>query len=82
MTEFYKTIAKDIPVPKYLERPFNLKIKDSGEEYTIKGVIDRIDELDGGIEIIDYKTGQGRTEKTFKAEDKEQLLIYQLALAA
>ena len=79
LTEFYKTIAKDIPVPKYLERPFNLKIKDSGEEYTIKGVIDRIDELDGGIEIIDYKTGQGRTEKTFKAEDKEQLLIYQLA---
>ena len=79
LTEFYKKIEKDIPVPKYLERPFNLKIEDDGDEYTIKGVIDRIDHLNGGIEIIDYKTGQGRTEKNFSAEDKEQLLIYQLA---
>jgi len=87
LTEFYKKIEKDIPVPKYLERPFNLKIEADpstslgagGQEYTIKGVIDRIDPMNGGIEIIDYKTGQGRTEKNFTAEDKEQLLIYQLA---
>jgi len=79
LTEFYKRIAKDIPIPKYLERSFNLKIKDEEGEYTIKGVIDRIDSLEGGIEIIDYKTGQGRTKETLKAEDKEQLLIYQLA---
>ncbi len=79
LTEYYKKIEKNIPIPKYLERPFNLKIEADGEEYTIKGVIDRIDILDGGIEIIDYKTGFGRTEKNFTAEDKEQLLIYQLA---
>ena len=79
MTDFYKAIEKDLPIPKYLERPFNLKIDAEGEEYTIKGVIDRIDSLDGGIEIIDYKTGGGRTEESFRAGDKEQLLIYQLA---
>jgi DNA helicase-2/ATP-dependent DNA helicase PcrA len=79
LTNFYKTIEKDIPVPKYLERPFNLKLEDDGDEYTIKGVIDRIDPLNDGIEIIDYKTGSGKTEKSFTAEDKEQLLIYQLA---
>ncbi|MFA5022132.1 MAG: UvrD-helicase domain-containing protein [Patescibacteria group bacterium] len=79
LVEYYKTIANDLPVPKYLERPFNLKITTGGEEYTIKGVIDRIDVLAGGIEIIDYKTGQGKTQETFVAEDKEQLLIYQLA---
>lgn len=79
LTEFYKTIAKDLPVPKYLERPFNLKVEADGDEYTIRGVIDRIDSLNGGVEIIDYKTGEGKTEKTFRAEDKEQLLIYQLA---
>ena len=79
MTEFYKTLAGKIPVPKYLEQPFNLKITAGGEEYAIKGVIDRVDELDGGIEIIDYKTGRGKTEKTLQADDKDQLLIYQLA---
>ncbi|MAF13397.1 MAG: hypothetical protein CMI53_00685 [Parcubacteria group bacterium] len=79
LTEFYKEIEKDIPVPKFLERPFNLKLETDGQEFSIRGVIDRIDKLDDGIEIIDYKTGQGRTQKTFKTEDKEQLLIYQLA---
>jgi len=79
LTEFYKKHEKNMPVPKYLERPFNLKVEADGEEYTIRGVIDRVDVLNGGIEIIDYKTGQGKTKKTFKAEDKDQLLIYQLA---
>ncbi|MFA6410411.1 MAG: UvrD-helicase domain-containing protein [Candidatus Buchananbacteria bacterium] len=79
LIEYFKTIENDLPIPKYLERPFNLKITTDGQEYTIKGVIDRIDVLDGGIEIIDYKTGQGKTEETFVSEDKEQLLIYQLA---
>ncbi len=81
LAEFYKKIVADIPVPKYLERPFNLKIEEAGEEYTVKGVIDRVDSLDGGIEIIDYKTGQGKTQETFRGEDREQLLIYQLAAA-
>jgi len=79
LTEFYKEIEKKLPVPKYIEQPFNLRLEENGDEYTIKGVIDRVDPLDGGIEIIDYKTGAGKTEKTFQAEDKEQLLIYQLA---
>jgi len=52
---------------------------ESNEVYTLKGVIDRVDELDGGIEIIDYKTGEEKTEEKLKPEDKEQLLIYQMA---
>ncbi len=79
LVAFYKSMEKAIPIPKYLERPFNLKLADGAEEYTIKGVIDRIDTLDGGIEIIDYKTGAGKTQNNFAVEDKEQLLIYQLA---
>lgn len=79
LVEFYKTLADKMPRPKYLERPFNLKISADGEEYSIKGTIDRVDVLDGGIEIIDYKTGRGKTEKTLVADDKDQLLIYQLA---
>ncbi len=43
---------------------------------TIKGVIDRIDETEGGAEIIDYKTGRA---KNLDTADKDQLLIYQIA---
>ena len=57
-----------------LEMDFRLKINDD----TIRGKIDRVDELpDHSIEIIDYKTGKGK-EKLQK-QDREQLLIYQLA---
>ncbi len=56
-----------------LEKSFNLKI---GKD-TIFGRIDRIDENNGDIEIIDYKTG--RAKEKLGAEDKEQLLIYQMA---
>jgi DNA helicase-2/ATP-dependent DNA helicase PcrA len=56
-----------------LEMPFNLKIGD----YTLFGVIDRIDETKNGVVIIDYKTGQSKDKLDF--ENKEQLLIYQIA---
>jgi len=57
-----------------LELNFNFKLKD----YTIKGQIDRIDELKGKeVEIIDYKTG--KTKEKLSKEDREQLLIYQIA---
>ena len=79
LAQYYKLIEKDFPVPKALELPFTLRIEDAGEEYGIKGVIDRIDEIKGGVEIIDYKTGAGKTQKNFSGEDKEQLLIYQIA---
>ena len=56
-----------------LELPFNLKIGG----YKIFGVIDRIDNSKDGVEIIDYKTGQSKDKLDF--ENKEQLLIYQIA---
>jgi RecB family exonuclease len=57
-----------------LEMDFRLKVRDD----TIRGKIDRVDELpDKSIELIDYKTGKSK-ERLHK-EDKEQLLIYQLA---
>jgi len=56
-----------------LEIPFKLKIGD----YTLIGRIDRIDGLEKGIKIIDYKTGHFKEK--LSPEDKEQLLIYQIA---
>ena len=79
LKDFYKNLNGQIPVPVYLEKPFTLKLEHDGAEYSITGKMDRVDAFDGGIEIIDYKTGRGKTEKTLLADDKEQLLIYQLA---
>jgi len=56
-----------------LEKSFSLKINGN----TIRGKIDRIDQLEGGVEIIDYKTGN--TKEKLSQQDKEQLLIYQIA---
>lgn len=59
----------------FLEKKFSFKI---GEDI-IKGTIDRVDQLnDGTLEIIDYKTGGGKTKLEFK--DKRQLILYQLFL--
>ncbi len=77
---FYESLMKDCPsIQKIegqpaLEQVFNLKIGDD----IIKGVIDRIDELDDGFcEIIDYKTGKAKDK--LRPDDKNQLLIYQIA---
>ena len=56
-----------------LEVGFNLKING----YTINGKIDRMDEAGKGVEIIDYKTGTVKDK--LRPEDKQQLLIYQIA---
>ena len=79
LKDFYKEFSKNPPeILKInnslaLELPFNLKIGD----YKLFGVIDRIDNGKDGIEIIDYKTGQSKDKLDF--ENKEQLLIYQIA---
>ncbi len=56
-----------------LEMPFNLKING----YTLRGVIDRIDEKEGGVVIVDYKTGNSKEK--LEGDEKDQLLIYQIA---
>lgn len=75
LKEFHQTVQKDPPNLEHLELDFNFKL----EQFTIKGKIDRVDRLeDGSYEITDYKTGKPK-DKNLESEDKEQLLIYQLA---
>ncbi|MBI5222101.1 MAG: ATP-dependent helicase [Candidatus Magasanikbacteria bacterium] len=71
---FYESQEGKWTIPAALESWFKVKV---GECF-INGRIDRVDRLpDGGLEIIDYKTGQAK-EKVV-GDDKNQLLIYQLA---
>ena len=76
LREFYKKVEKKLPEVKYLEKGFNLKVGD----YSLKGEIDRVDVLEDGVQIIDYKTGNSKEK--LDADDKQQLLIYQIAYEA
>lgn len=79
LKDFHAKVIDSPPRVKYLEQGFNLKIQDPDNKqvYSFFGVIDRIDALNKDeIEIIDYKTGVVKTEKTI---EKDQLLIYQIA---
>lgn len=75
LQEFYKINKNNLKAPLFLEKGFNLRIKDT----CLKGQIDRIDKLsDGTVEIVDYKTGKlPKNEKD--VEKNEQLLIYSYA---
>ena len=77
MKEFYEIHKDNMPTPLYLEQPFYLKLGD----YTFKGVIDRIDATGkkDEVEIIDYKTGQMPKNGKLSPEEREQLMIYNLA---
>jgi len=72
---FYAGLEAGWPQPAFLEKTFLLKIGD----VLLRGAIDRIDRLpDGTVEIIDYKTGNPKDK--LEADDKRQLIIYQLAI--
>jgi DNA helicase-2/ATP-dependent DNA helicase PcrA len=76
LKKFYAAQKDAWVVPHGLESFFKVRVG----EYTISGRIDRIDQLpDGTFEIIDYKTGTAKEK--LSTDDKEQLLIYQLAVS-
>ncbi len=72
---FWKACSLEAPLVIEVEKDFTLVL----DQHSIKGKIDRIDQLDdGSVMIVDYKTGS--TKETLETEDKEQLYLYQLAL--
>lgn len=77
LIDYYRQIEEQPPRPLHLEKGFTVKFGD----VVVRGRIDRVDEVDGGVEIIDYKTGRPKTEESISAEDKRQLMIYQIAAA-
>jgi RecB family exonuclease len=73
---YYDTIKDQHIHPLYLEKKFNLKVGDA----TFRGAIDRVDLLaDGSVRIVDYKTGKAKSDEDVGFEEKQQLLIYQIA---
>lgn len=71
---FYKAQEGNWTIPLALEDSFKIQIGGA----VLKGKIDRIDQApDGSLHIIDYKTGQPKEK--LQTDDKDQLLIYQIA---
>ncbi len=75
MRAFHKKLIAEKPQPAYLEKGFTLKLHD----VCVKGRIDRIDAINGGLEIIDYKTGEAKDEK-LSWDDRRQLVLYAMAV--
>jgi DNA helicase-2/ATP-dependent DNA helicase PcrA len=60
--------------PVWLERKFDFRVG----EHHVRGRVDRVDRLpDGDYELIDYKTGERKSEA--ELEDDLQLALYRLA---
>jgi len=74
ITDYYKILQKQKPEVAFLEKGFTLKIRG----VAIKGRIDRIDKIEDGYEIIDYKTGQAKIKLDW--QDRRQLLLYAIAV--
>ena len=61
-------------IPELLEKSFSVRVG----KHTIRGRIDRVDASpEGGIAIVDYKTG--KPKEKLDLGDKEQLFLYQIA---
>ncbi len=60
--------------PVWLERKFDFKVAD----HHVRGRVDRVDRLPGGeYELIDYKTGERKTEEDLDSD--LQLALYRMA---
>ncbi len=73
LKEYYERHKNDKKQPEALEKSFNLKV--GGIKFF--GRIDRIDKLEGGVEIIDYKTGTTKTQK--EVDEDDQVAFYAIA---
>ncbi len=73
MKIFHAQTLANVPTPFMLEAGFTCKIGD----VLMKGRIDRIDKIEGGYEIIDYKTGGAKTKLEW--DEKRQLILYAIA---
>lgn len=73
LENYYNSRMGAWPMPLATEAGFSLVV----EDIVVKGKIDRIDVVDGGLAIVDYKSG--KKPAALSETDKQQLYLYQLA---
>jgi len=63
-----------------IEREVLINLEDNGQEYKLRGIIDRLEQAkDGTYEIHDYKTSKTFPEQ-IKMDEDNQLALYQLGI--
>ena len=67
------------PIVLDTETRFEIILESKGEKCRLAGIVDRIDKLDNGIEIVDYKTTK-RLPAQKEIDDSLQLSLYCLGL--
>ncbi len=78
---FYDREKKSKNLPTFIEKDFRFNINKSEVQIAVTGRFDRVDDKDGKVSIIDYKTTENRTLEQLEkyAKDSVQLKIYTLA---
>jgi len=75
LKDFFARHRRQWPEAIALEQGVNFRL--AGHRFY--GKIDRLDKQGPGLRIVDYKTGQPKSGGRLSPEDKQQLLLYQLA---
>jgi putative RecB family exonuclease len=75
LAKFWEIHRSDFRMPIAVEWMFNIDI----EGVKLRGFIDRVDKLDSGLAIVDYKTDRGLFTRA-DLEKNLQLTLYQLAV--
>ncbi|MAG11883.1 MAG: hypothetical protein CMI52_03700, partial [Parcubacteria group bacterium] len=76
LKSFYEEHDGNWIVPKLIEQFVHFTIGN----YSIRGAIDRVDQIGGNTIILDYKTGKPKSNDKLNSDDKLQLLIYAIGL--
>jgi putative RecB family exonuclease len=77
LEEFWVANRDDFGAPVMLEHRFRLRV-DGVDLHSIEGVIDRVDAISGGMEVIDYKSGSTPADLSHRI--RTQLHTYALAV--
>jgi len=77
LTKFWHAEEEKKSHPKFIEKEFAFPFEDN----RITGRFDRIDEEEGGVVIMDFKTSEINTQKDAdkRVKESKQLLLYSLA---
>lgn len=79
LEDYYYSQDGNFEPPLAIEKDFQLNLG----PHQIRGKIDRVDQVEGGVRIIDYKTGKSKSDKNPEdqkfAKESLQFSIYALA---